>query len=28
VGLIEKGRVPKPLTSLLNLGRSYSVWVY
>ena len=28
VGLIEKGRLPKPLTTLLNLGRSYSVWVY
>ena len=28
MGLIEKGRLPKPLTTLLNLGRSYSVWVY
>ena len=28
MGLIEKGRMPKPLTALLNLGRSYSVWVY
>ena len=28
MGLIEKGRLPKPLTTLLNMGRSYSVWVY
>ena len=28
MGLIEKGRMPKPLTKLLNLGRSYSMWVY
>ena len=28
MGLVEKGRLPKPLTTLLNLGRSYSMWVY
>jgi NADH-quinone oxidoreductase subunit B len=28
VGLVEKGRVPKPLSFLLNQARSYSLWVY
>jgi NADH-quinone oxidoreductase B subunit len=28
VGLVEKGWVPKPLTTLLNSARSYSLWVY
>src|SRR5678816_768897 len=28
MGFVDKGRMPKPLTTLLNLGRSYSVWVY
>ena len=28
MGLIEKGRVPKPLSFLLNQARSYSLWVY
>ena len=28
MGLVDKGRMPKPLTSLFNLGRSYSLWVY
>src|SRR5262245_39474952 len=28
MGLVEKGRLPKRLTQLLNLGRSYSMWVY
>ena len=28
MGLVDKGRLPKPLTSLFNLGRSYSLWVY
>ena len=28
MGLVEKGRLPKPLTTLFNLGRSYSMWVY
>jgi NADH-quinone oxidoreductase subunit B len=28
VGLVEKGRVPKPLSVLLNSARSYSLWVY
>ena len=25
---MEKGRIPKPLTTLLNMGRKYSLWVY
>jgi NADH-quinone oxidoreductase subunit B len=25
---VEKGRIPKPLTTLLNMGRKYSLWVY
>ena len=28
MGLVDRGRLPKPLTHLLNLGRSYSMWVY
>jgi NADH-quinone oxidoreductase subunit B len=28
VGLVEEGRVPKPLSFLLNQARSYSLWVY
>ncbi len=28
MGLVERGWVPKPLTSLLNTARSYSLWVY
>ncbi|MGH9124220.1 MAG: NADH-quinone oxidoreductase subunit B [Acidimicrobiales bacterium] len=28
MGLVEKGWIPKPLTSLLNTARSYSLWVY
>jgi NADH-quinone oxidoreductase subunit B len=28
MGLVEKGRVPKPLSHLLNTARSYSLWVY
>ena len=28
VGLVEKGRIPKPLSYLLNQARSYSLWVY
>ena len=28
MGFVDKGRMPKPLTSLFNLGRSYSLWVY
>jgi NADH-quinone oxidoreductase subunit B len=28
VGLVESGKVPKPLTWLLNYGRKYSLWVY
>jgi NADH-quinone oxidoreductase subunit B len=28
MGLVEKGRIPKPLTFLLNQARSYSLWIY
>ena len=28
MGLVEKGKLPKPLTSLLGTARSYSLWVY
>lgn len=28
MGLVEKGRIPKPLSALLNTARSYSLWVY
>ena len=28
MGLVEKGRIPKPLTHILNQARSYSLWVY
>ena len=28
LGLVESGKMPKPLTKLLNLSRSYSMWVY
>jgi NADH-quinone oxidoreductase B subunit len=28
VGMVDKGRTPRSLTTLLNLGRSYSMWVY
>ena len=28
MGLVDRGRLPKPLTTLFNLGRSYSLWVY
>ena len=28
MGLVEKGHIPKPLSFLLNLSRSYSLWVY
>ena len=28
MGLVEKGWVPKPLSSLLNMSRKYSLWVY
>lgn len=28
MGFVDKGRMPKSLTSLFNLGRSYSMWVY
>jgi NADH-quinone oxidoreductase subunit B len=25
---VDRGRLPKPLTQLFNMGRSYSLWVY
>ena len=28
MGLVESGKLPKPLTKLLNVSRKYSVWVY
>ena len=28
MGLVEKGKVPKPLSHLFNLSRKYSLWVY
>jgi NADH-quinone oxidoreductase subunit B len=28
VGLVEKGKIPKPLSYLLSTARSYSLWVY
>ena len=28
MGLVESGKMPKPLTKLLNLSRKYSLWVY
>ena len=28
MGLVENGKLPKPLTSLLNVSRKYSLWVY
>ena len=28
MGLVDKGRMPSPLTKLFNMSRSYSLWVY
>ena len=28
MGLVENGKLPKPLTALLNISRKYSLWVY
>ena len=28
MGLVESGKIPKPLTKLLNMSRRYSMWVY
>ena len=28
MGLVESGKMPKPLTKLLNIARKYSLWVY
>ena len=28
MGLVESGRMPQPLTKLLNMSRKYSMWMY
>jgi NADH-quinone oxidoreductase B subunit len=28
MGLVESGKIPKGITSLLNMSRKYSLWVY
>ena len=28
MGLVDKGKIPKPLSWLLNFGRARSLWVY
>jgi NADH-quinone oxidoreductase subunit B len=28
MGLVDRGRMPAPLTKLFNMSRSYSLWVY
>ena len=28
MGLVESGKLPKPLTKLLNTSRKYSLWMY
>ena len=28
LGLVESGKMPKPLTSLLNTSRKYSLWIF
>jgi hypothetical protein len=28
VGLVESGKIPKPLTWLLNYSRKYSLWMF
>ena len=28
MGLVESGKLPKPLTSLLNTSRKYSLWIF
>ena len=28
MGLVESGKIPKPLTKLLNMSRKYSLWMY
>jgi len=28
MGLVDSGKAPKPLTSLLNISRRYSLWMY
>ena len=28
MGLVENGKLPRPLTALLNISRKYSLWVY
>ena len=28
MGLVESGKMPKPLTNLLNISRRYSIWIF
>ena len=28
MGLVESGKIPKSLATLLNMSRKYSLWVY
>ena len=28
MGLVERDRMPRALSTLFNMGRSYSMWVY
>ena len=28
MGLVQDGKMPGPLTKLLNVSRKYSLWVY
>ena len=28
MGLVDRGRLPGAISKLMNLGRSYSLWVY
>jgi NADH-quinone oxidoreductase subunit B len=28
MGLVDRGRLPKPLSELFNMGRKYSLWAY
>ena len=28
MGLVESGKMPKPLTNLLNVSRKYSLWIF
>ena len=28
LGLVEGGKIPKPLSKLFNMSRKYSLWMY